>query len=56
MRYYNKIYLKYDDYSDINKIDEYNNEYIKAYPDFKPFVTKDNFISFLEDVEKKEMV
>jgi len=46
------IYLKEDDYSDINRIDEYNQEYKKIYPEFKPFATRDNFDQFLKHVEK----
>ncbi len=45
------IYLKEDDYSDINRIEEYNNEYKSLYPDFKPFATKENFEDFLKHVE-----
>lgn len=48
------IYLKEDDMSDINRIEEYNNEYLKVYPNFKPFVTKDNFNEFLEEVHNKK--
>lgn len=50
----NKIYLKEDDYSDIDRIDDYNNEYLSVYPDFVPFATRNNFKKFLEDVEKKK--
>lgn len=50
----NKIYIKEDDYSDIDKIDEYNNEYLSIYPDFKPFATKDNFDEFLKKVENSK--
>lgn len=49
------VYLKEDDYSDINRIEEYNNEYKSLYPDFKPFATKDNFDVFLKHVEKSKM-
>ena len=45
------IYIKEDDYSDINRIDEYNLEYKSVYPNFKPFATKENFDSFLKTVE-----
>lgn len=45
------IYLKEDDYSDINRIEEYNNEYKSLYPNFKPFATKENFEDFLKHVE-----
>lgn len=46
------IYIKEDDYSDINRIEEYNNEYRSVYPNFKPFATKENFIEFLKHVEE----
>lgn len=49
------IYLKEDDYSDINRIEEYNNEYKNVYPNFKPFATKENFDSFLKKVEESKM-
>ena len=48
------VYLKEDDYSDINRIDEYNSEYKNVYPDFKPFATKKNFDSFLKKVEESK--
>ncbi len=37
------MYLKEDNITDINRITEYNNDYQKVYPDFKSFVTKENF-------------
>lgn len=46
------IYIKEDDYSDINRIEEYNNEYRSVYPNFKPFATKENFTEFLKHVEE----
>ena len=49
------IYLKEDDYSDINRIEEYNNEYKNVYPNFKPFATKENFDSFLKKVKESKM-
>lgn len=49
-----EVYLKEDDYSDIERIDEYNNEYKSIYPDFKPFATKENFSDFLKLVEEKK--
>lgn len=52
----NMIYLKENDASDINRIDEYNKEYLSIYPDFKPFATRENFASFLKKVEDKKMV
>lgn len=48
------MYLKEDDITDINMIDEYNDDYKRMYPDFKPFVTKENFASFLKSVEDKK--
>lgn len=48
------MYLKEDDVTDINRITEYNNDYQKVYPDFKPFVTKENFFSFLKEVKDKK--
>jgi predicted acetyltransferase len=45
------IHIKEDDYSDIDRIDEYNNEYLNVYPNFKPFATRNNFIEFLKTVE-----
>lgn len=48
------MYLKEDDITDINRIDEYNADYKKMYPNFKPFVTKENFASFLKNVEDKK--
>lgn len=45
------VYIKEDDHSDINRIEEYNNEYKSIFPDFKPFATKDNFDEFLKHVE-----
>lgn len=48
------MYLKQDDITDINRIDEYNADYKRMYPDFKPFVTKENFVDFLKGVEDKK--
>lgn len=48
------IYLKEDDISDINRIEEYNNEYLTVYPNFKPYVTKENFKEFLEEINNKK--
>ena len=48
------LYIKQDDITDIDKIDEYNQEYLSLYPDFKPFVTKENFSEFLEEVNNKK--
>ena len=48
------MYLKEDDITDINRISEYNDDYKKMYPDFKPFVTKENFSTFLKEVRDKK--
>lgn len=45
------IYLKEDSIEDIDKLDDYNNEYLSFYPDFKPFVTKDNYKEVLNNNE-----
>lgn len=37
------IILKEDDITDIDKLDDYNNDFLKMYPDFVPFVTPDNY-------------
>lgn len=50
------MYLKEDDITDINMIDEYNDDYKRIYSDFKPFVTKENFASFLKALKIKRMV
>ena len=50
-----QIYLKEDDYSDIDRIEEYNNEYKNIYPNFKPFATKENFDIFLKKVEESKL-
>ena len=42
------MYLKEDDITDINRIDEYNDDYKRMYPDFKPFVTRETFADFLK--------
>jgi predicted acetyltransferase len=47
----NEVYIKEDDWKDIDRIDEYNNEYLSVYPNFKPFATKNNFKEFLKKVE-----
>lgn len=39
----NEIYLKEDDYSNMDRIEEYNAEYKKVYPNFVPFATRENF-------------
>lgn len=38
---------------DIDKIEEYNNEFLKAYPNnWQPFVTKENFEEYLDSMKK----
>lgn len=38
---------------DVSKIEEYNKEYIKTYPNsWKPFVTKDNFNDYLKRMDE----
>lgn len=45
------VFLKEDSIEDIDKIDEYNEEYKKIYPEFKPFVTKENYKEVLKNNE-----
>lgn len=45
------IYLKEDDISDIDKLEEYNNEYLTYYKDFIPFATKENYKEILRKNE-----
>lgn len=41
------------DMFDIDKINEYNQEFLNAYPDsWKPFVTKENFSEYLSEMKK----
>lgn len=47
----NNVYLKEDSYDDVDMLDEYNREYLEKYPDFKPFVTKDNYLEVLKNNE-----
>ena len=42
------IILKEDDITDIDKLDDYNNDYLKMYSDFVPFVTKDNYMDIFK--------
>jgi predicted acetyltransferase len=42
------VYLKEDDISDIDKLDEYNGEYSSVYPSFVPFATKENYAEVLK--------
>ena len=44
----NNVYLKEDDITDIDKLNEYNNDYLNYYTDFVPFVTPDNYQEILE--------
>ena len=46
------IYLKEDDMTDIDKLDEYNAEYTSVYPDFIPSITKENYKEELDHVNK----
>ena len=48
------IILKEDDITDIDKLDDYNNDYLKIYPDFKPFVTPINYQEVLKSNELKK--
>lgn len=45
------IILKEDDISDIDKLDDYNNDYINYYDDFTPFATPDNYVEILKNNE-----
>lgn len=47
----NSVYLKEDSYDDIDMLDEYNREYLEKYPDFEPFVTRDNYSEVLKNNE-----
>ncbi len=40
--------------TDITKIEEYNKEFEDTFPDWKPFVTRENFETFLKEVEEKK--
>ncbi len=49
------IYLKeVTEMLDIDKIDDYNQEFINLYPDWKPFVTQNNFQEYLKLTEEKK--
>ena len=39
---------------DIEKIKEYNEDFMKLNPEWTPFVTEDNFEEFLKEVEEKK--
>jgi len=45
------IYLKENDITDIDKLDEYNKEY-SIFKGFKPFATKDNYLEVIENNKK----
>ena len=50
-----KLYLIEDsEMKDIEKINEYNEEFIKSNPNWMPFVTEDNFEEFLKEIEDKK--
>ena len=50
-----KLYLIEDkDMTDFDKIEEYNNDFKENIPNFKPFVTIDNFDDFLKEIENKK--
>ena len=40
--------------TDITKIEEYNKEFQDTFPNWKPFVTEDNFELFLKEIEDKK--
>ena len=51
----NNLYLIEDsEMQDIEKIKEYNEEFIKSNPNWAPFVTEDNFQDFLKEIEDKK--
>ena len=49
-----EIYIKEDDISDIDKLDEYNKEY-SIYPTFTPFATPENYAQIIENNQKLKM-
>ena len=49
------IYLKENDISDIDKLDEYNKEY-SIFEGFKPFATKDNYLEVIENNKKLPII
>ncbi|MBR3198717.1 MAG: GNAT family N-acetyltransferase [Bacilli bacterium] len=50
-----ELYILEDKYmTDFSKIDEYNKDFHDNFPDWKPFVTKENFENFLKEVEEKK--
>lgn len=44
-----EIYLKEDSIDEIDKLDEYNEEYKNLYPDYVPFVTPNTYQELLEN-------
>ena len=40
--------------TDFKKIEEYNEDFKRNNPSFKPFITKDSFETFLKEVEEKK--
>ena len=51
----NNLYLiENNKMKDIEKIKEYNEEFIKSNPEWMPFVTEDNFKEFLKEIENKK--
>lgn len=48
------IYLKEDDMSDIDLLDEYNEEYMNIYPEFKPFATKENYADIIKCADESK--
>lgn len=50
----NNVYLKEDDYKDTDRIEDFNNEYLRVYPNYKPFATKENFDEFLKNTALKK--
>ena len=51
----NNLYLIEDsEMKDIEKIKEYNEDFMRANPNWMPFVTEDNFEEFLKEIEDKK--
>lgn len=50
----NNIYLKENDLTDIDKLDEYNKEY-SIFKGFKPFATPDNYEQVIENNKKLKL-
>ncbi len=45
------IFLKEDDITDIDKLDDYNNDYLRYYDDYEPFATPKNYNDILKNNE-----